>query len=340
VAPEVSITKTGPAEVLACDPITYKLVVRNSGDGAATGVKVVDTLPNGMTTQDGRSSVSFDVGTLAAGQSRELSVTAKANGPGEYTNCATVTGDGGISDEACATTKVRKPALAVTKTGPDKRFIGRPSTFEITVRNTGDGEARNTILRDTIPAGADFVEASQGGVRAGNTVTWNLGNMAPNASRTVSITLNARTAMTVRNEATATADCADAASDAAAVPYEGIPALLLEVVDGPDPVELNTNTVYTITVTNQGSKAGKDIVVTTTLPAEMSYVSSGGPTSGRVSGKTITFGALPSLAPGASATWLVTARADSAASVRTKFTLDSEYLGGNLVTETESTNLY
>ena len=132
----------------------------------------------------------------------------------------------------------------------------------------------------------------------------------------------------------------DAASDAAAVPYEGIPALLLEVVDGPDPVELGTNTVYTITVTNQGSKEGSDIVVTTILPSQMSYVSSGGPTSGRVTGSTITFGALPSLAPGASATWLVTARADSEGSVRTRFTLDSDYLAGNLVEETESTNLY
>lgn len=339
-APDVAIEKTGPATALMCDPITYKIKVTNNGDGPATNVRVVDNLPRGLTTQDGRSSVTFEVGTLGPKQSRDFTVAAKASESGEFTNTATATAEGGISVKDSATTKVMKPVLTVTKTGPDRRFIGRPAEFEIVVKNTGDGEARDTVLRDQVPAGATFVSATDGGVLSGNVVTWQLGTLAPNATKRVSVTLNARTALEVRNTASATAYCADTASGAAAVVYEGIPALLLEVVDNPDPIEVGSNTTYTITVTNQGSKEGRNIKIVTVLPAELEYVRAQGPTSASISGATITFAPLPNLAPGASVTWQVTVKAAKAGSVRTRFTLDSDYLAGNKVEETESTNLY
>ena len=45
--PALKIAKTGPAEVLLCDPFQYTIVVSNPGVGVARGVKVTDTLPQG-----------------------------------------------------------------------------------------------------------------------------------------------------------------------------------------------------------------------------------------------------------------------------------------------------
>jgi uncharacterized repeat protein (TIGR01451 family) len=78
VEPKLMLTKTAPKEVLRCDPIPVSFVVTNSGTGTLQGVKVVDMLPPGLTTEDGKSELTFDAGTLAAGQSKQASVKLKA----------------------------------------------------------------------------------------------------------------------------------------------------------------------------------------------------------------------------------------------------------------------
>ena len=60
IAPKLVIEKTGPAEVLICEPITYKVVVRNTGDGPAENVKVSDELPAGLRTVDGSSTITAE----------------------------------------------------------------------------------------------------------------------------------------------------------------------------------------------------------------------------------------------------------------------------------------
>lgn len=51
--PELSISKSGPAVVLAGSPITYTLMVTNSGLGEATDLVITDTLPAGATYLSG-----------------------------------------------------------------------------------------------------------------------------------------------------------------------------------------------------------------------------------------------------------------------------------------------
>ena len=44
----------------------------NTGTGAAQNVQVVDNLPAGMQTADGKGKIVLDAGTLAAGESRRV----------------------------------------------------------------------------------------------------------------------------------------------------------------------------------------------------------------------------------------------------------------------------
>ena len=44
-APKLSLQKTGPAEVLFCDPFSFTITVTNTGDGPATNVKINDRCP-------------------------------------------------------------------------------------------------------------------------------------------------------------------------------------------------------------------------------------------------------------------------------------------------------
>ncbi len=337
VMPKLQLTKTAPAEVLVCDEIPVKITVTNTGTGTAEGVKVVDNLPDGLTS-NGSSKLEFDAGNLAAGQSREFTATLKADKTGNYNNQASATSSGGLTATAASKTVVRQPVLAVTKSGPAKRYLGTSVAYTITVKNSGDAPARNTVLTDTLGAGTSFVSASDGGQLSGGKVVWNLGDLAPGASKQVSVDTKATQIGKVTNTASASAYCASA-SDDAVVDVRGIPAILLECVDQRDPIELGGEETYQIVVTNQGSADDTNVKIVVTLPAEQEFVRAAGPTKETVQGKTITFAPLASLAPGAKATWNVVVKGVKTGDVRFKVSMTSDVITSP-VEETESTHIY
>lgn len=340
VQPQLKLTKTGPAEVLLCDPITYNFTVSNTGTGAIQNVKINDPLPAGLTTMSGGRTITFDAGSLAAGQSKNFSAKVKAERRGTFANKATASGGGGMqAASGTVSTAVRQPVLKITKTGPERRYIGRGATYDVTVTNTGDGVAANTVVEDMLPAGARFVSASNNGRHAAGKVTWTVGDLAPNASRKMTVTIDSNRPGTLRDTARATADCADAVSASAETIYEGIPAILLEVVDIDDPVEVGGQTTYVITATNQGSAPGTNIAIVATLEPNLSYASSSGATQGSHSAGKITFAPLRSLAAGEKATWRVVVNAVRAGDTRFTIQMDTDQLTRE-VRETEATNIY
>lgn len=337
VDPRLSLTATAPREVLICDPILLKFVVTNPGTGVLQGVRITDALPKGLTTTDGRTTLVLDVGELVAGQSRELSVEARASAPGKYSGVAEARDERGLTAKASAATIVRQPILAITKRAPDMRYVGRPATFEVTVKNIGDGPAHNTVLTQTLPPNAEVVAAARGRHSDGE-ITWNLGTLDPGASRSVALTIKTAIVGTVRSAATAEAYCARA-SAVATLEVRGIPAILLEVVDDPDPIEIGNNVIYTIGVTNQGSAVGTNIVIDCRLPPELEFVSAAGPAQSKVEGQSVRFAPLASLAPKAKATYNVVAKGSREADARFKVVMQSDQTTSP-VEETESTHIY
>ena len=62
-------------------------------------------------------------------------------------------------------------------------------TYSITYQNTGDAIATGVMLTDTLPAGAVFVTATDGGSESGGTVTWSLGDLEPDANGTEQVVI-------------------------------------------------------------------------------------------------------------------------------------------------------
>jgi len=339
VKPALKLVKTAPASVLLCEPIPVKFVVTNAGTGSTGNVKIEDVLPAGLRTIDGKGVISIDAGTLAAGQSREFSATIKANKTGRYVNKAVASSAMGLEAEDSTTTEVRQPVLAITKNGPEKRYLGRPVEFEITVTNKGDAAATETVIRDTVPSGTKFVSASAGGSLSQNAVVWNMGTLQPGASRKVTVTYAPAAAGIVNNTASASAVCAEAVTASARTSVSGIPAVLLEVIDVSDPIELGQNETYVITVTNQGTAAATNVAIKCVLEDSMRYVSASGATAGSAAADTVTFRPLGSLAPKAKATWRVVVKAVKAGDVRFKVIMNADQVERD-VQETESTHFY
>lgn len=341
VEPALRLVKEATSTATTCDPIVIRFAVSNPGSGAASGVVIRDTLPEGLVTMDGNSrNIEIAIGTLAAGATETREVRVKANGTGSFQNVATATAQNGLTAESNrTTTTVTKPALTLTANCSQTQFLGRNICFEYVVRNTGTAPAANTVVTANIPAGTTFVEASTGGTASGATVTFNVGTLAPDASATVRYCVRTNAIGTVASAASVNAGCADAVQANCSTEMRGIPALLLETVDSPDPVEVGTQTTYTIVVTNQGSAVGTNIRIACLLAAEQAFVSAGGATTATNSGLNVTFAPLASLAPGAKATWTVVIRANGTGDVRFTTIMNADQLTSP-VQETESTNLY
>ena len=340
VEPALALTKSATPRVLACEEIALRYTVRNTGTGVATDVEVNDTLPRGLEMPNGSRDVVIPVGDLAAGESKTFEVKAMASRTGTFESPASATAGGGTEADARATeTIVVAPELELTSECRDTQFLGRDMTYSYTLENTGDGEARGTTATAMIPSGTSFVGASSGGRQQGNRVVWDFDTLAPGGTRDFSITVLADEAGGFESTAMADAECADAVERACSTEVEGIPAILLEVIDESDPVEVGSQTVYEIRVSNQGSAPDSEIRIVADLPDQQRFVSAAGPTSANARGQTVTFDPIPTLNVGDVAVWRVTIRADAPGDVRFRVELNSDRLTSP-VNETEATNLY
>ena len=119
----------------------------------------------------------------------------------------------------------------------------------------------------------------------------------------------------------------------------GIPAILLELIDEEDPIEVGNNVVYMIRVTNQGSLAGTNIKMDVELEDTMQYISSSGATLATQNGNKISLAPLPSLAPKKQAVWRIVVKAAGSGDVRFGVNMTSDQID-RPVRETESTNFY
>jgi uncharacterized repeat protein (TIGR01451 family) len=236
-----------------------------------------------------------------------------------------------------ATSALAAPNVQITKSCPGLRYLGRVATFEITVSNSGDTAADNVVVTDMVPQGISFLKASDGGMRQGGNVVWQLGKLGAGESKTLKTSFQCDRIGKFNNVAKVTY-CVEATATCE-MEVRGIPAILLECVDDPDPIEVGGSVTYTIVVTNQGSAVGTNIAITCTLPGEEEYVSSSGPTNATVNGQQISFQPLPSLAPKARATYRVNIKGVGEGDVRFKVEMISDQIK-TPVMETESTNIY
>ena len=332
--PVITIDKTGPETANLGQDVTYNIVVKNTGTAAAKNVVVTDAVPTGMSHASGKGEFSFDVGDLAPGQSKPLAVTFKANQRGKVCNTATANSSnaGKVSDDACTTVLV--PGLKVEKTGTKEQILGRNADYEIVVRNTGDTTLQNVTVSDTAPVETSIVTAP-GATLSGNKATWTIASLASGAKATQSVKLTSKTAGTHCNTVTASSGALSDSAKACTL-WKGIAAVLLEVVDDPDPIQVGENTTYTIRVLNQGFADIHNAKIVATFGEQITPVSTA---QGSVSGKSVNFPVVAKLAAKQTVTYTITVKGASVGDSRNKVVLTAEELK-TPVDEEESTTVY
>lgn len=122
--------------------------------------------------------------------------------------------------------------------------------------------------------------------------------------------------------------------------WRGFAAVLVEMVDSPDPLLVGETTTYTIRVTNQGTAPDSNVRVRVSFPQNIQPVSVSGVTQGQMQGNLVSFAVLPTLAPKQVAVWSIKAKAIAQGDGRVSAEVDTQVLGGRPVTEIESTQVY
>jgi uncharacterized repeat protein (TIGR01451 family) len=224
---------------------------------------------------------------------------------------------------------VREPVLAVDVEAPEARYVGENVDYKITVKNTGNATAEKVVLKLNAPGAVDrLADKDVGTIEAGKSQTVTVTTRAPRQAGNLQLT------------ATASATCAKQASDSASVAVRTAPALQIECVDGQDPIRVGGTTTYTIVVKNEGTGPDTNVTIRATLPPELQYVATREKNAGdvKVDGNNLTFGPVKTLAPGATATWTIEAKALKPGDLRFGMELTSDSLTKPAV-ETEPTRV-
>ena len=182
-------------------------------------------------------------------------------------------------------------ALEVTKTpNPATESAAGTTTYTLTVKNNGPSDAQNVILRDDFGGLGLAIESVNPGPGAGWTcgasaaeVQCEMGTpLAPGESRSVDVVARTDSGIltpntTIVNKATATQTSIGEGGSAEATitvnPFAHLHTVKSAPVGFPAGSLIAGRTVvYRIDVTNQGPSAAKDLTMTDTLPAGMTYV--------------------------------------------------------------------
>jgi uncharacterized repeat protein (TIGR01451 family) len=340
--PKLVVTAAAPAKVSLGDVAVMTLTASNPGDGAAEQVKVKATLPEGLEHVRGRV-VEVELGTLAPRESRSVQLVCVARAAGQQMCQVVASADTGLVARGSAAVEVTLPRIELALAGPKLRYVGRHAAYAFRVTNPGSGPAANVTVQAQIPDGFKFQAASAGGRHdsAARTVTWFLGDLGPGQDREITLELVASALGDHRLHAVATASRGLKAEAIATTRVEGLSALLMELVDLDDPVEVGADTAYEIRVTNTGSKMETNLELVCVLPDKMEFRGAKGADNCRfrVQDKQVIFEALPRLAPRADAVYRVYVRGLAPGDLRFRARIRADGLTEPVLRE-ESTKVY
>ncbi|SDE61004.1 isopeptide-forming domain-containing fimbrial protein [Auraticoccus monumenti] len=310
--------------------VTWTVVVDNAGPAVARGVTLTDVVPAGVTLVSlSGTGVTCDVATgscaigdLAPDEIRTITVVAAvAADYAEPTvtstaSVAATTLDPDDTDNVATSTLavVGSADLSLVKTvDPGTLSPGEPATFTLTVDNAGPSAARDVTVTDPIDPALTVTGVSGADCEVAQTVTCDLGDLAPDADPVV-ITIdvdvpadyapttftNAATVSSATDDPDPTDDTGTVTGDAAAVADLSVTTTPLSELAVP-----GTEVRWELVVRNDGPALARGVTLSEVLPAGVTLVSlSGADASCDTATGVCTLG---DLAPGASRTLTVVA---------------------------------
>jgi uncharacterized repeat protein (TIGR01451 family) len=205
--------------------VTYRIVVRNNGPGAAPDAKLTDTYNAAATvvsvrTTKGRCTrrlpITCDLGRIEAGGRVTVTAVIRPRDVGRVRNAASATSCCGTDTDPSnnldrADVRVRRVALRLSKVASQEVVRGGQTFgYRIRVRNPTRGQARNIRVCDRLPSGLRYVSAKPRARVSGRQQCWTIRRLGARKSRTYAVTVRAAPGAVGRKVNTATLTSPDA----------------------------------------------------------------------------------------------------------------------------------
>ncbi len=338
--PELALRLSCQPRVLAGQKHLVQIEVSNPGSGDATGVVLLETVPPGVTHEAG-PALEFEIGTLRPGESRRSELMLTATQAGRVTNLMTARADASLQIEASCEFEVIAPELQLSVEGPQKRYLERPATYQVSVNNPGTATAKDIQLVTQLPKGMQFVSANNMGEydSAAHSVYWSLAELPAQERGTVElVALPIESGEQTLQVAAKTRQGLEDRTEKR-VMVEGLSAVTFEVTQVEGLIEVGGDTTYEIRVANQGSKAAANVQVVAVMPPGMRALSGRGETRHTIQGERVTFAPLPQLAPKAETTFRIEAQGVRAGDQRVRVQVITDEIQ-QPITKEVSTRVY
>lgn len=318
VAPQVDLqieklVDAANTSAIAGGTAVFDLTITNNGPADATGVTFTDVIPAGLTFDaansnfggltnnfdNGTNTLTVEIGALAANTNItiEVATTIDNNVTADITNTGSVAGNEVETDPSNNTddaiVDISNADLVITKDDNTTTDVpaGTEMTYTITVRNDGPDGATSVVATDTLPNSVSFVSAvfttGAGTVTENNGVlTIDIGDLALDETEVIDVTVlvDPDSPTPILNEATVIATPNNDPDEANNTTSVETPIVRNVDVGVDKTVSANViaggDLTYTFVVTNDGPGVARDVVVTDTLNAALTFNSFDALTSG------------------------------------------------------------
>lgn len=266
----------------------YTITIRNTSDVDSKQITVTDTIDSSLTIKSAPNgsingnTITYNVGILKGGESRTYNITVvakeKLNDNTVVHNVAVLKEVGKPDKEDDVDITVVKPILsveknAITTTGTKIVQPNEEYEYEIIVKNTGNGNSNQVVIKDTIDSHLTIVDAD-GGTVSGQTITWNVDSIKAGETITYRIKVRVNNDTTLNtiipNEVIVTHDDEEYKDDDDVTVIDS--DIYLNKVASVEVVDINEEFYYTITVSNKGTADESNLTVTDQIPSSLSVV--------------------------------------------------------------------